>query len=314
MTSVKPGTRLATRSVTVQPVARFDSAWTMRAVAVDHYENFPVASWLCPAALRPDVVAIYRFARTADDIADEGNADAAVRLADLAAYRGDLLATVDGREPSTRWRAVFVPLRQTMVARRLPPELLERLLDAFEQDARGTRYTSRDELLGYCKLSANPVGRLMLHLNGFDDANALSESDAICTALQLANFWQDLGVDLRRRRYYVPSADCDRLGLPPPWHWNPVDTRETRDLIRELVAWTRAIMLQGAPLVHRLPGRFGWELRLVVQGGLRILDIIDGLDGATIATRPVIRGSDAPRLLWRALRMNRLAPALANTR
>lgn len=285
----------------------------MRAVAIDHYENFPVASWLCPPALRPDVVAIYRFARTADDIADEGTATAAERLADLAAYRGDLLATADGREPSQRWVHVFMPLRQTLAARRLPLEHLDRLLSAFEQDARGTRYGSHADLLEYCKLSANPVGRLMLHLYRVDDATALAESDAVCTALQLANFWQDVGVDLRRGRYYVPSADCHRHGLPAPWDWVATDTPDTRRLICALVERARTLMLQGAPLVHRLAGRSAWELRLVVQGGLRILDKIDHLGGATIATRPVLRGSDVPRLLWSALRMQRPAPS-AKTR
>lgn len=288
----------------------------MRAVAIDHYENFPVASWLCPPALRPDVEAIYRFARTADDIADEGTATAAERLADLAAYRGDLLATANGREPSRRWRHVFLPLRQSLVARQLPLEHLGGLLSAFEQDARGTRYSSHDELLEYCKLSANPVGRLMLHLYRVDDSAALAESDAVCTALQLANFWQDVGVDLRRGRYYVPSTDCSRHGLPESWDWAATDTPKTRRLICELVARARTLMLQGAPLVHRLPGRSAWELRLVVQGGLRILDKIDQLGGATITTRPVLRGSDAPRLLWRALRMKRprLSAAAAKTR
>jgi hydroxysqualene synthase len=275
----------------------------MRAVAIDHYENFPVASWLCPPALRPDVVAIYRFARTADDIADEGSAIAAERLADLAAYRADLGAVADGREPSKRWRHIFLPLRGTLAVRRLPLELLENLLSAFEQDARETRYASRAELLEYCRLSANPVGRLMLHLYAVDDVMALAESDAVCTSLQLINFWQDLGVDLRRGRYYVPHADCKRHGLEAPWEWAATDTTRTRGLTCELAAWARTLMMQGAPLVHRLAGRSAWELRLVVQGGLRILDKIEQLGGATIATRPVLRGSDAPRLLWRALRM-----------
>lgn len=283
-------------------------------MAIDHYENFPVASWLCPAVLRPDVVAIYRFARTADDIADEGGASAAERLTDLAAYRQDLQTVAQGHEPSPRWSHVFKPLRQSLTARRLPLEQLSNLLSAFEQDARGTRYAHRDDLLAYCRLSANPVGRLMLHLYAVDDATALVESDAVCSALQLANFWQDLGVDMRRGRYYVPSADCARHGLAEPWDWRHADDAGTRALICELVAWARTLMLQGAPLVHRLPGRSAWELRLVIQGGLRILEKIDHLGGATIATRPVLRSGDAPQLLWRALWMHRPgAPAAAST-
>lgn len=284
-------------------------------VTVDHYENFPVASWLCPPALRPHVVAIYRFARTADDIADEGSACASSRLADLAAYRSDLLTVAAGREPSARWHSVFAPLRQSIAAQSLPIALLDDLLSAFEQDARGTRYAHREDLLDYCSRSANPVGRLMLHLYGVDDAAARDESDAICTALQLTNFWQDLGVDMRRGRYYVPMSECERRAMPAPWEWRAEDTADTRGLIRELVAWTRATMLRGTPLVHRLPGRVGWELRLVVLGGLRILELIDQFDGATVATRPALRRSDAPRLLWRAWQMRRpLAPAALTTR
>ena len=287
----------------------------MRGVAVDHYENFPVASWLCPPAMRPDVVAIYRFARTADDIADEGDASAPQRLADLAAYRADLQAVAGGAEPSARWPGVFGPLGRSLRRRDLPIAALTDLLSAFEQDARATRYADHHELIDYCRRSANPVGRLMLHLYGIDDAAALNESDAICTALQLANFWQDLGVDLRRQRHYVPAADCARHGLALQSAWPVADSAGTRALVIELVAWARSLMLQGAPLVHRLQGRMGWELRLVVQGGLRILEKIDRLGGATIGTRPTLRSADAPLLVWRALKMRRPAtPAPATTR
>ena len=182
--------------------------WTIRGVPVVHYENFPVASWLCPVRLRPAVVAIYRFARTADDIADEGQAAPDARLADLAAYRAELRAAANGASASSRWSDVFIPLRSVIARFSLPLEPLEQLLSAFEQDARQTEYANRAELLAYCELSANPVGRLILHLYGFDESSALRYSDAICSALQLANFWQDVGVDIRRGRYYVPASDC----------------------------------------------------------------------------------------------------------
>ncbi|EWS59940.1 squalene synthase HpnC [Methylibium sp. T29-B] len=177
-------------------------------MSVDHYENFPVASLLCPPALRPAVTAIYHYARTADDLADEGDAPAAQRLADLAAYRADLHAVAAGAAVSPRWAAVFEPLSVAIAKHALPLPLLEDLLDAFVQDVVQTRYSDRAELLDYCRRSANPVGRLLLHLYGVQDADSLQRSDAICSALQLINFWQDLSIDLPRGRLYIPLDQC----------------------------------------------------------------------------------------------------------
>ncbi|MCK6426375.1 MAG: squalene synthase HpnC [Burkholderiaceae bacterium] len=269
-------------------------------MSVEHYENFPVASWLCPPALRPAVQAIYWFARTADDLADEGEASALERIAALEAYRHELLQVAGGQPPSPRWAAVFGPLAPVLARHRLPLPLLEDLLDAFEQDLRQHRYPDRAALLGYCRRSANPIGRLLLHLYGVNDARSLAQSDAICTALQLINFWQDLSIDLPRDRLYLPLSDCERFGLGVDQLMNRQDTPATRALIAEEVAWARSLMQQGAPLATRLPGRMGWELRLVVQGGLRILDKIAGLDHATLRQRPRLRAWDSPRLLWRA--------------
>jgi squalene synthase HpnC len=283
----------------------------MRSVSVDHYENFPVASWLCPPALRPAVVAIYRYARTADDLADEGDAPPAQRLADLAAYRRDLEAIVAGAAPSPRWAGVFGPLAEAMSRHALPPALLHDLLDAFEQDVVKHDYVDRAELLDYCRRSANPVGRLLLHLYRVDDGASLAQSDAICSALQLANFWQDLGVDTRRGRLYAPRADCQRHAVAPASLLALHDSPQARSLVAELVAWTRSMMRAGAPLVHRLPGRAGWELRLVVQGGLRILDKIEGLHFATLVARPALTWADAPRMVGRALTMRAGGASLA---
>lgn len=274
-------------------------------MAPDHYENFPVASWLCPPALRPAVVAIYHYARTADDIADEGHASPEARLANLAAYRADLDAVTAGHAASPRWSRVFEPLRHVMQQHRLPKVLLADLLDAFSQDAVQTRYADREELLDYCRRSANPVGRLLLHLYGIDDPVALARSDAICTSLQLANFWQDIGVDTPRGRLYVPQADCTRFGVDPEALAAGQDSAAVHALVLELTAWARSLMMSGQPLVHTVPGRAGFELRLVVQGGLRILEKIDALGGATLGMRPVIARADAPRLVWRALWMLR---------
>ena len=272
-------------------------------MSVDHYENFPVASWLCPPRLRPAIAAIYGFARTADDLADEGTAPPAERLADLAAYRRDLDAVFAGQAPSPRWVRVFEPLAAAVRAHALPRTLLADLLSAFEQDVVKQHYADRAELLDYCRRSANPVGRLLLHLYGIADAASLRRSDAICTALQLANFWQDLGIDTQRGRLYLPLADCARHGVDPQAVLAGQDSQALRTLVAAQVAWVRALMHEGAPLVHAVPGRAGWELRLVVQGGLRILDKVAALDHATIGVRPRLGATDLPRLAWRALRM-----------
>lgn len=274
-------------------------------MSIEHYENFPVASWLCPPALRPAIMAIYGFARTADDLADEGDASAAQRLRDLADYRADLRAVAAGRAPSPRWAArVFAPLARAIAEHRLPLPLLEDLLDAFEQDLVKTDYATRAELLDYCRRSANPVGRLLLHLYGIDDADALRQSDAICSALQLINFWQDFTVDGPRGRIYAPLEDRRRHGVEGQDLLSLRDSPAARALIADLCGWARALMADGAPLVHRIPGRAGWELRLVVQGGLRILDRLQAMRFAALLRRPTVGAADAPLLLWRALTMN----------
>lgn len=284
------------------------------AAAPTHYENFPVASWLCPPRLRAPIAAIYHFARTADDIADEGQATPAQRLAELHAYRAALADAAQGRvDPAGRWAGVFGPLAHSIEAFGLPEPLLADLLDAFMQDIAWTRdgraYADRAELLDYCRRSANPVGRLLLHLYGERRPEALAQSDAICSALQLINFWQDPSVDLPRGRFYLPLADCAARGLtqedfkafrplapvPPAQH--------AIDLIADEVHWARSLMHEGVPLVHVLRGRIGWELRLVVQGGLAILDKIEAQGFDSFSHRPTVGKGDAPRLMWRALWM-----------
>jgi len=271
---------------------------------VDHYENFPVASWLCPPRLRPAIAAIYAFARTADDLADEGDAPAPERLAALAALRADLQAAARGDTPSPRWLPVFGPLAAVIAPFALPVPLLDDLLRAFEQDVIKTHaqagYADRAELLDYCSRSANPVGRLLLHLYGVHGAQALAQSDAICSALQLINFWQDLSLDIPRGRFYLPEDRCAALGVDPH---ALNQTPQATALIAENVRWARDLMLTGAPLVKQVPGRAGWELRLVVQGGLRILDKIVALGHTTLRTRPRLRAWDLPVMVWRALWM-----------
>lgn len=290
-----------------QPVRRPKSSESPP-VSVQHYENFPVASLLCPPALRPAVTALYHFARTADDLADEGNANAETRLADLALYRRDLQATAAGTAPSPRWQPLFAALGLQLQRYALPLPLLQALLDAFEQDVRNPFYADRAALLDYCSRSANPVGRLLLHLHDIDDAASLERSDAICGALQLINFWQDLSMDGPRGRHYVPQADLQAHAVTQEELASGADSPRSRNLVRSLVGWAEALMLQGAPLALRMPGRSGWELRLVVQGGLRILEKIRRMDHAVLLHRPKLTVFDLPVLLWRALRMSGKRP------
>jgi hydroxysqualene synthase len=279
----------------------------MPSMGVNHYENFPVASILCPPALRAPITAIYHFARTADDIADEGLATPQSRLAELEGYEQMLLRAAHS-QPAHRWPRVFQALAAAMQSHALPLAPLQDLLSAFKQDTGNPVYANRAELLDYCRRSANPVGRLLLHLAHIELPQAQAESDAICTALQLINFWQDLSVDLPRGRHYVCNADLLRHGLQRAALEQLKDTPASRTLVRELVDWARSLMHEGAPLVHRMPGRMGWELRLVVQGGLRILDKIEASGFNALSRRPTLGWKDAPVMLWRAFTMkNNLA-------
>ncbi len=276
--------------------------------SVQHYENFPVASWLCPAALRPAIAAIYRFARMADDFADEGELAAPVRLALLADYRAELDAALQG-QPATRWPQVFGPLVLAVRRHALDPDLLRALLSAFEQDVRhtasGHRYADLPELLDYCSRSANPVGRLLLQLWNVRHDEALQRSDRICSALQLINFWQDLSRDLPTGRVYLPANVLRRHGTTVRDFMPDSDARgrERHAVVAELCAHARGLMQMGAPLVHEVPGRAGWELRLVVQGGLRVLDHIAAIEHRSWAQRVTVDRRDLPLLLWRALWM-----------
>lgn len=277
-------------------------------MSIDHYENFPVASWLCPPPLRAAVMAIYHFARTADDIADEGTATPEQRRSDLARYRRALQAAAANDPLADDWPRVFEPLAAAILRHRLPVHLLDDLLDAFVQDTGNPRHADRAQLLDYCSRSANPIGRLMLHLAGVDDALSLAQSDAVCSALQLINFWQDPSVDLPRGRHYVPLADAQRHGLSLDTLAGQPDSAASQALLRELCQWAATLMRQGAPLACRVPGRLGWELRLVVQGGLRVLERIDHLQYRTLQQRPVLGTSDLAVMAWRALCMRTSAP------
>ncbi|MFZ1900215.1 MAG: squalene synthase HpnC [Azonexus sp.] len=267
---------------------------------VDHYENFPVASFLVPAPLRRPIELIYRFARSADDIADEGDASAEERLAGLAAYQAELDRIETGTAPQT---PLFVALAEVIRQHALPIQLFRDLLDAFAQDVVRKRYADYPELLDYCRRSANPVGRLVLHLFGRTEPEHLAQSDCICTALQLINFWQDVAVDWQKNRVYIPQSDLPRFRVAEAdiaagrWSANWAALMDFQ------IDRTRELMQQGAPLVHALPGRLGWEIRLTIQGGLRILERIRRVRGDVFQRRPKLGKWDWLVLAGRSLTM-----------
>lgn len=270
---------------------------------VEHYENFPVASLLLPKALRAPVEAIYQFARAADDIADEGDAPADERLRGLA----DFDAALDRIEAQAPHAADEHPLFQRLAPvihqYQLPYSCFHDLLDAFAQDVRQTRYADYPQLLDYCRRSANPVGRLVLRLRGTPTAAADEQSDAICSALQLINFWQDVAVDWQKARVYLPQEDLQRFGVAEEDIAATRVTSEWRELLGFQVERTRALMLAGAPLVHSLSGRLGWEIRLTVQGGLRILEKIAQADYDVFRRRPTLSAWDWCIMARRAFTM-----------
>jgi squalene synthase HpnC len=267
---------------------------------VDHYENFPVASFLVPAHLRRPIEAIYRFARSADDIADEGDASPAERLAGLNAYQAELDRIAAGTVPQT---PLFVALAEEIHQHALPLQLFRDLLDAFAQDVVKKRYADFPELLDYCRRSANPVGRLVLHLCGRAGAEQLEQSDGICSALQLINFWQDVAVDWQKERIYIPQADLPRFRISEDDIATGRWSANWAALMDFQIDRARELLLRGAPLVHALPGRIGWEIRLTVQGGLRILERLRRVRGNVFQRRPTLGKWDWLVVAGRSLTM-----------
>lgn len=275
-------------------------------MSVDHYENFPVASILLPARLRSAVEVIYAYARSADDLADEGDASTEERLAALSAYESELDRIAAAETPDT---ALFQALARVIAQYHLPLQPLRDLLSAFKQDVVTTRYADFDSLLDYCRRSANPVGTLMLHLYGAANADNLRDSDAICSALQLINFWQDVAVDWQKTRIYLPLDDMHAYQVGQ----EQIAVQHIDDAWRKLMQFetsrARNMLLSGAPLALRLSGRIGWELRLVVQGGLRILECLEAADYDMFRHRPKLGKTDWLRLIWRAIHMKSVQQA-----
>jgi phytoene synthase len=280
-------------------------------IARQHYENFPVASLLLPASMRPHIAAIYAFARAADDFADEGDRTPAERLALLGEWEARLGASVasgPGAQagvqrlaPSPHADAVFLALGHTIRAHKLPVSLFEDLISAFRQDVTTTRYSTWTDVLDYCRRSANPVGRLVLRVAGHADDRLDRASDAVCTALQLTNFWQDLERDWQRGRLYVPRDVCDRFGareadlvartMSPSW----------RAALSEVAGRTRRLFDEGRAVCDGPSGRLRYELRLTWLGGRRILDRLERNGFDVFSARPTLGKSDVPALLWNAV-------------
>lgn len=258
-------------------------------VSVSHYENFPVASRLVPPSLRAAVVAIYAFARAADDLADEGEDPPAVRLAKLDAY-GAMLDRIERGEVPTA--APFADLAAAIDRHGLPLRHFRDLLSAFRQDVIKLRYANFGEVLDYCSRSANPIGRLLLHLYDVRDEGNLRHADAICTGLQLTNFWQDIAIDWRKGRVYLPGEDLEGFGVSEAQIGESrCDERWTR-LLEFEVARARGLLEAGRPLARALPLRIALELRFILAGGLRILAGIDAARGDVFRRRPSLRGRD----------------------
>ncbi len=258
-------------------------------MSVDHYENFPVASILMPKRLRKPVAAIYHFARAADDIADEGDLPDNERLRQLDGFRSELTRIAAGETPQL---PPFIRLAAEIRAHDLPMQPFRDLLDAFSQDVVKKRYADYDELLDYCRRSANPVGNLLLHL--YRDATPvnIAYSDAICTALQLINFWQDVAKDFAIGRIYLPQDDMARFGVSEGQIGQGICDETWRALMKFEVDRARALMLQGAPLGSILGGRIGLEMRMIIAGGLRILDKLETANYDMFHRRPVLRAFD----------------------
>ncbi|MDR2207398.1 MAG: squalene synthase HpnC [Azoarcus sp.] len=269
---------------------------------INHYENFPVASLLLPASLREPIEAIYAFARGADDIADEGDAAPQKRLEELNTYRSALeaieskgLAGMCGQPP------LFARLARVILDNDLPLKPFHDLLDAFQQDIDKKRYEDFNDLANYCRRSANPVGRLLLTLYNANTVENLPLSDCICTGLQLVNFWQDVAQDWKKGRIYLPLQDLARFKVTEEDIAASRCDERWQALLAFEVSRARAILSTGAPLARRLPGRIGWELRLIVAGGLHILNRIEATGYDVFAQRPRIGFAGKLAVAWRAL-------------
>ncbi len=276
------------------------------ALTRSHYENFPVAR-MVPRRLQPAVGAVYAFARTADDIADEGVdrpggaiLSTAERLTRLNDFDRALVASDRGEPGPPEWEWIFLAVADTRKKHQLPISLFRDLLSAFTQDVTVTRYATQADVLDYCRRSANPVGRLVLLLHGYNDEKRFAESDAICTALQLANFWQDVAVDWKKNRVYVPQEDWGRFCVTERDFAAAEASPGLRECLRYQVERTRGLFDLGRPLPGSLTWPLSLEIRVTWLGGSAILDAVTAQNYDTLRSRPAIGTWDKARLLFRA--------------
>jgi squalene synthase HpnC len=268
-------------------------------MGVGHYENFPVASVLLPHALRRPVELIYAFARSADDFADEGDWTEETRLARLQAYQTELDRLESGKETDS---PLFRALAGVIGAHRLPVQPFRDLLSAFAQDVTKRRYADFPELMDYCRRSADPVGRLLLHLFGATDAPSLVRSDRICSSLQLINFLQDVAIDCAKGRLYLPLDELRRFSVTEQQIERGDTAGGWRALMQYQIERARSMLMEGAPLGRTLPGRVGFEVRMIVTGGMRILKKLEASGGDVFRSRPVLTSLDWITMLWQAAR------------
>ena len=276
-------------------------------VASAHYENFPVASVLVPRPMRRHIAAVYAFARAADDFADEGARAPAERLSLLEGWRRRLRACAEtgtaGPPPAAGEPAytseTFLALGATIRDRALPPGLLEDLLSAFAQDVDVTRYDTWDALFDYCRRSANPVGRLVLRIAVYRDPSLDAQSDAICTALQLTNFWQDLEVDFTRGRIYMPREEMRLHGALEADLSRPHLNEAWRSAVAAAAQRTRQLFVAGRPLCDAVRGRLRHELRATWLGGMHVLDLLERSHFDPLLSRPRLTAADVPWFAWR---------------
>jgi squalene synthase HpnC len=283
-------------------------------LARSHYENFHVVTFLLPARLRQDFYNVYAYCRWADDLGDEaGDPERATRLLEL--WREQLAACYSAlRTPHSaiRLHPVFVALAETIRGHDIPPQPFYDLITAFQQDQRVTRYPTYADVLGYCRYSANPVGRLVLYLCGYGDEERQRLSDFTCTALQLANFWQDVRVDLEKGRVYIPLEDIERFGYSEEALGRLEFNARFGELMHFEVERARDLFLAGLPLAERVDRRLAADIELFSRGGLAILERIEQRGYDVLSERPALTGRDKLRLLAGAVfrRMFGVAPAL----
>lgn len=265
---------------------------------IEHYENFPVASILMPRKLRYPISVIYTFARQADDFADEGNASDEVRLAQLDNFRQELDRIKAGTTPQTK---LFVDLADIITRHKLPLQLFYDLLDAFSQDVTKKRYADFGEVMSYCRRSANPIGQLLLHLYGEATPRNLAYSDAICSSLQLINFWQDIEIDFKKDRIYLPQNEMAKYKVTEEQIAQGNTSGLWQDLMLFQIKRTQKLLQAGAPLGKILRGRIGLEMRMIIMGGDTILRKLHKSRGDIFHNRPVLKPADWLYMAYRAI-------------